>query len=291
VLTAGHCLAATHPCDRTLVVFDDRMASDTEGAPIGPRSIFRCQKVLAFHDDGAHVGAGHEDYAVLSLDRAVAEPFHPAPVPCLPDPRSAVVGRLDLPAAGADLVVAGHPLGLPLVASSGVARTGGWIGRFGSAGLLTYDVDTSGGDSGGPVFDRAGVLVGVHLGQSNKDDRHPSDLVNDGEAGCARWDGSPSDAVVGLGMPVARALHAACRAGLDAWFCGAGAKPVPVGVATEDVAPACAISTPRICPGACQRKGEPRVCLGDAAKSPCEGGGSRTCTCTAEGLTECGACG
>lgn len=89
------------------------------------------------------------DLAVLAVDKSPT-PWEPLSVePC------------ELPAVGSDVYVIGHPVGLGWTVTRGVVSATRNAGEVGPIPLIQTDAAISPGNSGGPLLDRDGRLLGV----------------------------------------------------------------------------------------------------------------------------------
>lgn len=209
VLTAGHCVMADGdgcgirtddgPLEARLV-FDyyfrdaDDVATD-QIDHLRDDHVFRCAEIVALHFTG---NTDDLDYAVVRLDRAAAPEFTPAPV------------RLDHTelARGTPVTAVGAPSGLPLKAAPGAVTGGDGSLRW----YFSADLDVFRGNSGGPVFDGQGRVVGVLTRGSG------ADYALDVERGCDVANTFPArdDAGRAKGMGsvyVGQALWALCSQG------------------------------------------------------------------------------
>jgi len=141
--TAGHCLAE-QPCARTAVVFGYRLQASGAGSAVVKEALdtYHCAEVIA----AQHGASTTPDWALLRLDRPVRDR-----VPlCLAAPPG--------PRVGDPLVLAGHPLGLPLKVDDG-----GELVRLSPTGSsLLATTDSFAGHSGSAVLDaRTLQVVGI----------------------------------------------------------------------------------------------------------------------------------
>jgi subtilisin-like proprotein convertase family protein len=141
VITAGHCITAAK-CASVKFVFD--YAVTTRGVTpedIESSKVYGCAEVV-----GRELQSNGSDWAVVRLDRAVAdrEPLR--------------LRRSGEIAAGAELVVIGHPVGLPTKIAGGAKV------RSLTPDYFVANLDTYGGNSGSAVFNAQtleieGILV------------------------------------------------------------------------------------------------------------------------------------
>lgn len=136
VATAGHCISS---CGSQRFVFGFRMDGPSSSrTTVSDDDVYSCSQVIQSRTSGGY------DHAVIRLDRAV-------------------VGRTPLavrgsgtPSVGTDLVVAGHPSGLPVKIAGGA--------EIKSIGSVSFEanLDTYGGNSGSPVINaNTGVVEGI----------------------------------------------------------------------------------------------------------------------------------
>jgi subtilisin-like proprotein convertase family protein len=140
ILTAGHCIRSNYDCSRTAFVFG--FAYKEEGQQprmAGLDDVYTCAEIL--HTE---VTGNGSDYAVIRVDRKVVG-------------RSPLsVARNSKAQAGDDLVVIGHPSGLPTKVADGASV------RKDSGTFFVANLDTYGGNSGSAVFDAStNKIVGV----------------------------------------------------------------------------------------------------------------------------------
>ncbi len=149
VATAGHCIDEL-TCPFTAFVFGFGITAPEGNANTVNLQTYRCAEVVesvsgyGFENDGSFQGGA--DYALVRLDRLVND-------------RTPLAVRREPAVAVADqLVVMGHPFGLPLKIADGAAV------KSTATTFFEADLDASGGNSGSPVLDRksleaVGILV------------------------------------------------------------------------------------------------------------------------------------
>lgn len=191
VLTAGHCI---NNCASSRFVFDYAMTSSGTPGVITSDDVYSCVAFLGYQQSSTGL-----DYTVVRLDRPVTGRT-PAPVR---------VAATALP-VGTDLVVTGHPSGLPLkIADNASVRS-----NASNLNLFVANLDTFVGNSGSGVFDEnTGELVGVLV-------RGAQDYVQDGD--CLRVNQCPDEGCRGEDVVYGfHALRDACRR-TEASFCSCG---------------------------------------------------------------------
>jgi hypothetical protein len=182
MVTAGHCIRTPEDCQNTTVVFNYAMQSPTERKKlVRPRDLYACKELIS--QRLFHVMGGVErdpnlvstsssdlflDYAVFKLDRTVYQPYRAARVRTTPAP---------LP-AGAAVLIAGYPSGLPVKAALGGAVTSP---RAEAADFFGESLDAFRGNSGAGVFLPDLTLVGTRSYSES-----PIEYVYDPSADCFR---------------------------------------------------------------------------------------------------------
>jgi len=151
VLTAGHCIdPEALECETMRIVFNFRMVSGRDLAPIRGDDVYRCQEVVTRNFEGLP-NDGDEtyfDHAILRLDRPVSSAHRVAPVSLDP------VG----PTRGDALTMIGFGNGLPMKIDQGGSVTDSYGP---DVGLFLGTPDAFGGNSGSGVFNSAGEVVGI----------------------------------------------------------------------------------------------------------------------------------
>lgn len=147
VVTAGHCIEESD-CSQSAFVLDFALERENDPRVFGStitlpkETIYACKKVLAREDAPEDCT---RDYAIVQLHREIS-------------------GRTPLryqkrgsPERGLELFAVGHPTGLPAkVATEALVRTV-------DSTTFGYELDLFGGNSGSAVFDRQGVVRGIHM--------------------------------------------------------------------------------------------------------------------------------
>lgn len=157
LVTAGHCVPDQANCNSFSWVFDYKVDyADQSEVIVEKNKVFKCKRVIKASINEADGG----DYALIELAENV-------------EGRKALEFRTSgRPQIGDELVVIGHPSGLPTKISAGAQ-----VKRIGAT-YLHSNLDTYGGNSGSAVFNsRTGVVEGILVhGQS--------DYVFDESKGC-----------------------------------------------------------------------------------------------------------
>jgi V8-like Glu-specific endopeptidase len=165
IATAGHCMTSENDCSDFSWVVNYKVSAENESAvSVDVAEVFKCSKIIK-------VGLSAElDFALIKLDRS-----HPGRAVKLAKTR---------PSVGTQLVMIGHPSGLPQKISDG-AR----IAEVSEKSFKT-NLDAFGGNSGSAVFNsQTGELLGI-LVNGSQDYRYNSllncsevNLLSDDEAG------------------------------------------------------------------------------------------------------------
>jgi V8-like Glu-specific endopeptidase len=168
VVTAGHCVSSA-TCSGTRFVFGYEMAdANTVVDRVDDDDVYSCDSIV-----GRQL-AGSEDWAVVRVDRPITG-HTPMPIR-----RSGTVPL------GTDLVLLGHPAGLPLKIAPG-----GEVQSNSNAFYFDADVDAYGGNSGSPVVNAAtgeveGILVRGNADWSWTGSCYVSNQCP--ESGCPGWE-------------------------------------------------------------------------------------------------------
>jgi V8-like Glu-specific endopeptidase len=194
VLTAGHCIPDER-CDDYAYVKDFQVTEQNFVVSVTAQQGRRCARIEA---SDSYAG---NDFALVRL----ASPFAPLPP---------IAIHARLPAAGDPVFLLGYPSGLPLKLHGGGAVV--WSdaktsSRFGA------DFDAFTGDSGGPVFDAEGGLIGA-MAQGQ------SDYVYDASAQCLRpavvaavSEAGRYESVVAIGAILGAACRSRAQIACDLW--------------------------------------------------------------------------
>lgn len=171
LITAGHCVLPNgivdhdfHPfCEGFSWYFDYNLKKPGE-FPVSqlPSSrLYRCRQVVRAENWLQLDGAVGNDFAVIELDRPVTDEIRPVEL------------AAHDPMGGAPVFTIGHPSGMP-------AKYSGTGEVLQSRAIdFVVNLDTLGGNSGGPVFDVSGQLAGILVSG------HQFDYVRD-PSGCMR---------------------------------------------------------------------------------------------------------
>lgn len=143
ILTAGHCVGRdVKNCETMRFVFGWTLES---GDQVGVSDVYSCRRILHFEQDFGD--PFKTDMALIELDRDVTG-REPVPV------------SFEALKAGEPVFSSGHPNGIPRKFSEGAV----FAPADGASPYARAEVDTFSGDSGGPIFDGAGVLRAILMG-------------------------------------------------------------------------------------------------------------------------------
>lgn len=159
IITAGHCMRNKTDCDGTSFVFNFAYKNSVNDDPqtVGKDDVYACEEIIHSEVEGFR----GSDFAIIKLKREVVG-HTPLKVR-----EQGIVGD------NADLVVIGHPSGLPTKYADGANVRSNLDDDFFVANLDTY-----GGNSGSAVFDKnTGLVEGILV-------RGETDYVY--ENGCVR---------------------------------------------------------------------------------------------------------
>ncbi len=147
VASAGHCMLQDltkkpyntgDACDKISVVFNYQLNAQGQlPSRISANDVYRCKKVVT------KVMQGKEDYAVIEVERMMIG--HPP----LTISRDAKI------ASNESVSVMGYPYGLPLKIAGGAT-----VKSNDKSTYFSTDLDTFGGNSGGPVFNTTSLING-----------------------------------------------------------------------------------------------------------------------------------
>jgi V8-like Glu-specific endopeptidase len=157
LITAGHCIRSESDCKSYKWVFDFKVDhADQRDVTVSSSSVYSCKRVIAQSLDQRT----KDDYAMIELDRKVT------------DRRPLSFRKQGKVPAGTDIVVIGHPTGIPTKIADG-AKVRSLQDKFFVANLDTY-----GGNSGSAVFNvRTSEVEGILV-------RGENDYVYDARMGC-----------------------------------------------------------------------------------------------------------
>jgi S1-C subfamily serine protease len=141
IITAGHCIENASDCAGVNFVFGYALkAASVLPTSIASNEVYKCKSIIK-----QVLTSGGADFAVIKLDRKVS---NHAPLSIRQSGSAAV---------GDQLVVIGHPTGLPTKIT-----TGGKIRSVANADFLVASIDTYGGNSGSAVFNAStGLIEGI----------------------------------------------------------------------------------------------------------------------------------
>lgn len=157
LVTAGHCIRSQSDCESNSWVFDYKVDhSEQSEVIVDKTSVYKCKKIVSQSLDSAT----QNDYALLELEKEVV------------GKKPLKFRREGKPAVGDELVVIGHPTGLPTKIAAGAKV------RSINDVFLVANLDTYGGNSGSAVFNATtGVIEGILV-------RGETDYNYDYEQGC-----------------------------------------------------------------------------------------------------------
>lgn len=157
LVTAGHCIKSKSDCANNRWVFDYKVETDNqENVSVPEGSVYSCSKIISRSLSRSNM----DDYALIQLDRKVT------------DRRILDYRTSGKPTVGDNLVVIGHPSGLPTKIADGA------VVRSLSKKYFSANLDTYGGNSGSAVFNSdTGVIEGILV-------RGATDYVYDSSQGC-----------------------------------------------------------------------------------------------------------
>lgn len=147
VLTAGHCISATNPCENAAFVVGYEDSLIKQSAPVIDQSlVYYCKKVINQKDDQVDV----MDFALIELDR----PTNLFPASLRFQPYEKIENK-------SSVYSIGYPLGAPKKMSTGIVRQA----EDEESKALIAELDVFSGNSGSPVFDsKTHQLIGILSG-------------------------------------------------------------------------------------------------------------------------------
>lgn len=157
LVTAGHCIKSQSSCNSYKWVFDYKVEFENQfDFNVPANSVYSCKRIIKTVLDRTT----KDDYALIELDRNVT------------DRRVLDFRSSGKPLAGDNLVVIGHPSGLPTKIADGA------VVRELKGTYFTANLDTYGGNSGSAVFNSdTGLIEGILV-------RGATDYVYDRNQGC-----------------------------------------------------------------------------------------------------------
>jgi len=190
ILTAGHCVGPSRPCDVFDYVFNYRWEADDSLAPILESDVYSCERIVL---DPSAGNALTPDFAIIQLDRPVTSDHVPARVRAA-DPLE----------VGDWLAMIGSGSGLPAKIDSGA-----WVAEADADELDYYvvNLDAFEGHSGSATFDDESRLAGILIGG-----RVP-DYVPDSERSCMRVNRFEDSLAGEIVHNIAPIIYALCQAG------------------------------------------------------------------------------
>ncbi|MBR9859850.1 trypsin-like serine protease [bacterium] len=171
LVTAGHCIEAMKECKDFVWLFDytnDIYHNDAGNyITVDYDDIYNCKEIIT-----TKLGDG-DDYCFIRLDRKTnRDPY-----------RFRTSGKI---ADYEDIFMIGSSTGLPLkLSTNGYVRYNSWNQYF------TSNLESFPGNSGGPVFDAAGFIEGIHVRGSVDEVSRTGDYKYDKSCDCitlVQWD-------------------------------------------------------------------------------------------------------
>tara|TARA_R110000868_G_scaffold118569_4_gene314426 strand:- start:6703 stop:7557 length:855 start_codon:yes stop_codon:yes gene_type:complete len=159
VLTAAHCLEkADIDCSGYKIVFDFALGANIE--VFSKEQVYGCKEVIYYQFDQS---LASDDLAIIRLDRKVRD-------------REPIIVSKKKPSIDETLSMIGYPLGLPQKADDD-----GKITSVDHKNIsFKHDLDTFSCNSGGPIFNEAGELLGVLVrGTGPNQTTRTNDTCND----------------------------------------------------------------------------------------------------------------
>lgn len=155
IATAGHCITDQEKCATTKLVFGFHEAEGGNTSILKKENVYSCVSILSREQN--HVDKN--DYALVKLDRPV-------------EGRTPFQLSSDQPAVGDELILYGHPSGLPQIKTDGAM-----VRSIDDPVFIVANSDSYGGNSGSPVTDQNGRVAGILV-------RGDTDFIGDSERGC-----------------------------------------------------------------------------------------------------------
>lgn len=152
--TAGHCIQNMNDCRANVWVFDYNIKSPGQSqVTVPPSAVYGCKEIVKTVLDSSTMN----DFALIRLSRVAT------------DRKPLQFRKTGRPSVGADLVVIGHPTGLPTKIADNAKVRSHRNTHF------VANLDTYGGNSGSAVFDaRTGIVEGILVRGENDYVRDPS---------------------------------------------------------------------------------------------------------------------
>lgn len=158
ILTAAHCLDDyNYTCENYRIVFDYQNGNTS----IHKDAIYQCKRILYSKLDIF----GGEDLAIIELDRPVTDR---KPIPMVTDHEFSV---------GEPLKMIGYPFGI----SQKIVESGEVLGIDKKRQSFMHNLDTFSVNSGGPIFNGEGQIVGVLVRETG------TNLTEVKNEGCSLW--------------------------------------------------------------------------------------------------------
>lgn len=141
LVTAGHCIENMSDCRSNDWVFDYKVENDTQAnVTVDKKSVYKCKRIIS----QSLSRRTKDDYALIELDRKVTD-RNPL--------KYRTSGKIK---RGTELVVIGHPTGLPTKIADGAKV------RKVNKVFFQANLDTYGGNSGSAVFNaQTGEVEGI----------------------------------------------------------------------------------------------------------------------------------
>ena len=159
LVTAGHCITQISDCETYVWVFNYANTTEEKSVfNIEKKDIYKCTKIISRTQDPITMN----DYALVQLDHK-------------PDRTPLMYRKSGKISDASELVVIGHPSGLPAKISDGA-----FVRKNTNKYFIQANLDTFGGNSGSAVFNtKTGIVEGILV-------RGEEDYVLDSTANCSR---------------------------------------------------------------------------------------------------------